>query len=71
MRAVLIDWLIEVAEEYKIASVTLHTAVALVDRCLASCVIAKNAKWEKSCEKAKKKERKLVVDRNTFQLLGW
>ncbi len=67
MRAVLIDWLIEVAEEYKIASVTLHTAVALVDRCLASCVIAKNAKWEK----AKKKERKLIVDRNTFQLLGW
>lgn len=41
MRSVLIDWLIEVAEEFKISSIALHTAVGLVDRCLGSCVIAK------------------------------
>lgn len=36
VRAVLIDWLIEVAEEYDLGSISLHTAVGLVDRCLAN-----------------------------------
>merc|ERR1712187_448212 len=37
MRSVLMDWLIELAEEYNLQQVTLHMAVSLVDRCLACC----------------------------------
>uniref|UniRef100_A0AAV1VP41 Cyclin N-terminal domain-containing protein n=1 Tax=Peronospora matthiolae TaxID=2874970 RepID=A0AAV1VP41_9STRA len=34
MRTILIDWLVEVGEEYKLDSQTFHRAVNLVDRCL-------------------------------------
>ncbi len=45
MRAVLIDWLIEVVEEYKIEPIALHTAVGLVDRCLGGCTVKKSDIW--------------------------
>ncbi|TMW58361.1 hypothetical protein Poli38472_009920 [Pythium oligandrum] len=35
MRTILVDWLIEVGEEYELDSLTFHKAVNLVDRCLA------------------------------------
>lgn len=49
IRAVLVDWLIEVAAEYNLGSITLHTAVGLVDRCLASeqCQIVKSSFLDK------------------------
>jgi Cyclin len=82
IRAVLVDWLIEVAAEYNLGSITLHTAVGLVDRCLASekCELVKSSsssdKWKKSSENTGngaflKKKKCLVVTRKTIQLLGW
>ena len=38
MRAILVDWLVEVAEEYRLLPETLYLAVALVDRSLSSRV---------------------------------
>ena len=35
MRSILVDWLVEVAEEYKLHDATLFLGVNLVDRCLA------------------------------------
>lgn len=35
MRCVLVDWFIEVGEEYKMQSETLHLAVSYVDRFLS------------------------------------
>lgn len=35
MRSVLVDWLIEVAEEYKMHNETLHLAINYVDRFLS------------------------------------
>lgn len=35
MRGVLVDWLVEVAEEYKLLSDTLHLAVSYIDRFLS------------------------------------
>nr|KYP70463.1 Putative cyclin-A3-1 [Cajanus cajan] len=35
MRAVLVDWLVEVAEEYKLLSDTLHLSVSYIDRFLS------------------------------------
>jgi cyclin A len=35
MRAILVDWLVEVSEEYKLASETLHLTINYVDRFLA------------------------------------
>ena len=35
MRAVLVDWLVEVTEEYRLVPETLYHAVQLVDRCLS------------------------------------
>ena len=35
MRAILVDWLVEVAEEYNLKEATLFTSVNYIDRCLA------------------------------------
>jgi len=35
MRGVLVDWLVEVAEEYKLLSDTLYLAVSYIDRFLS------------------------------------
>lgn len=40
MRTVLVDWLVEVTEEYKLVSDTLYLAVSFVDRFLSSHVLA-------------------------------
>lgn len=42
MREVLVDWLVEVAEEYKFVSDTLYLTVLHVDRYLSSFTISKN-----------------------------
>nr|AAM95610.1 cyclin A-like protein [Nicotiana tabacum] len=39
MRGVLVDWLVEVAEEYKLLSDTLYLAVSYIDRFLSTKVI--------------------------------
>ncbi|KAF0693049.1 Aste57867_15944 [Aphanomyces stellatus] len=41
MRGILVDWLVEVGEEYKLVPHTLHMSVHLVDRCLAVMKIAR------------------------------
>lgn len=87
IRAVLVDWLIEVAEEYRLGGVTLQTAVGLVDRCLANenCRLVKDLvveKWKNdlysdtdddSTDGATRlyKGQRLLIDRKTVQLLGW
>ncbi|XP_050364357.1 G2/mitotic-specific cyclin C13-1-like [Argentina anserina] len=42
MREVLVDWLVEVAEEYKFVSDTLYLTVSYIDRYLSSHIISKN-----------------------------
>ncbi|MCD7466698.1 hypothetical protein HAX54_003650 [Datura stramonium] len=42
MRMILVDWLVEVAEEYKLVSDTLYLAVTYIDRFLSSHVLAMN-----------------------------
>ncbi|KAK4377235.1 hypothetical protein RND71_003531 [Anisodus tanguticus] len=42
MRMILVDWLVEVAEEYKLVSDTLYLAVTYVDRYLSSHVLARD-----------------------------
>lgn len=39
MRAILVDWLVEVAEEYRLSSETLYLAVNYIDRFLSSMVV--------------------------------
>ena len=39
MRAILVDWLVEVAEEYKLSQDTLYLAVNYIDRFLSSMVV--------------------------------
>ncbi|XP_060176016.1 G2/mitotic-specific cyclin C13-1-like [Lycium barbarum] len=41
MRMILVDWLVEVSEEYKLVSDTLYLAVTYVDRFLSSHVLAR------------------------------
>eukprot|EP00546_Thalassionema_frauenfeldii_P005783 CAMPEP_0178908512 /NCGR_PEP_ID=MMETSP0786-20121207/7964_1 /TAXON_ID=186022 /ORGANISM="Thalassionema frauenfeldii, Strain CCMP 1798" /LENGTH=407 /DNA_ID=CAMNT_0020580423 /DNA_START=314 /DNA_END=1537 /DNA_ORIENTATION=- len=57
MRRVLVDWLIELSEEYNLSSKTLHLTVALLDRSL-------------ECGASVDEERQLVVTRDMFQCLG-
>ncbi|KAJ8533637.1 hypothetical protein K7X08_006961 [Anisodus acutangulus] len=42
MRMILVDWLVEVAEEYKLVSDTLYLAVTYVDRYLSSHILARD-----------------------------
>jgi cyclin-A len=39
MRSILVDWLVEVAEEYKLVSDTLYLTVSYIDRFLSSNVL--------------------------------
>jgi Cyclin, N-terminal domain len=57
MRAVLVDWLIELSEEYKLSLRTLHLTIALINRSL-EC-------GQEGCS------RRLVIERDMFQCLGW
>ncbi|OQS06102.1 cyclin [Thraustotheca clavata] len=41
MRTILLDWLVEVAEEYKVSAKALHLAISLVDRCLSEMAITR------------------------------
>lgn len=42
MRAILVDWLVEVAEEYKLATETLYLTVNYVDRYLSVKVVPRS-----------------------------
>lgn len=57
-RSILIDWLIDVSVECKFDPVTLSTAVALADRCLAVCTFRKWVKKDWQQRKMERKERR-------------
>lgn len=42
MREILVDWLVEVAEEYNLVSDTLYLAIAYVDRFLSSHALSRS-----------------------------
>ena len=41
MRGILVDWLVEVAEEYKLNADTLFLSVLYIDRCLSVHTVAR------------------------------
>ncbi|XP_024922914.3 putative cyclin-A3-1 [Ziziphus jujuba] len=43
MRGVLVDWLVEVAEEYKLLSITLHLSISYIDRFLSMNVLSRKS----------------------------
>jgi len=43
MRSILVEWLVEVAEEYNLTLNTLHLTVSFVDRFLARAKIARSS----------------------------
>lgn len=65
-RSILISWIVEVGMEYKLAQITLHTAIGLVDRSLAIATIVDRDHCQGSDDTSG-----LVLDRSTLQLLGW
>ena len=42
MRAILVDWMVEVAQEYKLVSETLYLSVSYVDRYLSAVPVQRN-----------------------------
>eukprot|EP00301_Raphidiophrys_heterophryoidea_P019037 c4020_g1_i1.p1 GENE.c4020_g1_i1~~c4020_g1_i1.p1 ORF type:complete len:419 (-),score=56.97 c4020_g1_i1:270-1526(-) len=42
MRGILFDWLVEVAEEYKLKSATLHLTISVIDRFLSECILTRD-----------------------------
>ena len=65
-RSILISWIVEVGMEYKLAQITLHTAIGLIDRSLAIATIVDRDYFNEYEETSG-----LVLDRSTLQLLGW
>ena len=58
MREVLVDWLIELSEEYQLHTRTLHLTVALLNRTL-------------ECGKEDSNEHPFHIHKDMFQCLGW
>jgi hypothetical protein len=77
MRGVLVDWLIELSEEYKLSARTLHLTVVLLNRSLEGSdhgiVDNDENKGDDGSlsTMSATKGRRLVVDRDMFQCLGW
>lgn len=77
MRGVLVDWLIELSEEYKLSARTLHLTVVLLNRSLEGSdhgIVDNDENKgddESSSTMSATKGRRLVVDRDMFQCLGW
>lgn len=42
MREILVNWLVEVAEEYKLVSDTIYLTISYIDRFLSSNVVSKS-----------------------------
>lgn len=68
MRSILMDWLIELAEEYKLQPSTLHLAATLVDKSLAT---AKYQNSASSFGSDSTDNRGFIVEREMLQCLGW
>lgn len=58
MRSILIDWLVELVDEYKLSPATFHLAVTLVDKSLA-------------CAKDEDDGSCFTIPRDMLQCLGW
>jgi hypothetical protein len=69
MRAILMDWLVELSEEYNFSPKTLQLAVILVDKCLAcgppSGMLSSSFDVESSSASF------FVVGREFLQCVGW
>ena len=70
MRKILIDWLIELTEEYNITSKTLHTAISLVDRSLAS-VMDVFDDYSSEGSESDSLLRGFLIPRESLQCVGW
>ena len=76
MREILMEWLVEVAEEYKLCSETFWLSVTLVDRSLACSYGRIDDETEKDNKKRKDDEfdiigGEMIVKRDQLQLVGW
>ena len=75
MRAILIDWLIELSEEYKLSESTIFCAAALVNASLecgsAPEDLDEEALTQSPSSISSSAQRKLVVGREMLQCLGW
>ena len=70
MRKILVDWLIELTEEYNINSKTLHTAISLVDRSLASVMDVFDDSSSEGSESSSLL-RGFLIPRESLQCVGW
>ena len=78
MRNILVDWIVEVAEEYKLSESTLHLAITLIDKCLA-CTPTSSANDDddddderrRKFDKSNNNGRGFIIARDMLQCLGW
>jgi hypothetical protein len=76
MRAILVDWLIELSEEYKLSPNTLHFAVILMDKSLQCGRVSPLSSSQGSLSSPGGSEpgissNRLMVERDMLQCLGW
>jgi len=74
MRRILMDWLLEVTEEYKLSTEAFWLSVTLVDRALACSYDDGSLKDEKKGKGKKGKKRlggPMIVEKDKVQLIGW
>jgi hypothetical protein len=63
MRSILVDWMVELSEEYKLSPITLHLAVTLVDKSLACTPLLEEGKVQP--------DGGMTIPRDMLQCLGW
>lgn len=64
MRGILVDWIIELSEEYKLCPTTVHLAISLVDKTLACTPLFSDGSEEKV-------KKGYYIPRDLLQCLGW
>ena len=70
MRAVLVDWMVEVSMEYKLSQTTIHLAVELVNQSL-KCGSNKSSVVSSPGSEGSGSSREFIVERDMLQCLGW
>ena len=71
MRAILVDWLIELSVEYDLRPNTLHLAVALINKSLECGKSEEDYLYSSQDSESTDESRRFIINKDMFQCLGW
>ena len=71
MRNILVDWIVELVEEYKLSESTFHLAITLIDKSLSCTPPSRYSEEEGKAANFFNNGKGFIVARDMLQCLGW